>query len=202
MRGPEVPCQERGRPARKDRMFRGAVMLPIAVVRGLGLLISGVVLAVGLIGCAPAAPIAAATLPPSPTPAATPTPQPPEGPHARIHAADGRVVFVRLEVADTAERKTVGLSGRSSLAADAGMIFVYSSDHRGAFWMKDTWIPLSIAFLAEDGRILEIQDMEPNTEDSHFPKQMYRYALEVNRGFFENNGVKAGDGVDLRLGGR
>lgn len=158
-----------------------------------------------LAGCSTAAalPTPTAILTPSPTakPTPTPTPAAPEGPHARIVTADGREVFVRLEVADTAEKRTVGLSKRSSLPEDAGMIFLYPSDHRGAFWMKDTWIPLSIAFLAADGRIIEIQHMEPNTTNTHQPAQMYRNALEVNQSFFEKNGVNVGDRVDLRLGG-
>ncbi len=167
----------------------------------IALILAAVVATLGA-ACAPAAPVPTATVAASPMPAATPTLQPPEGAYARILTSDGRTVYVRLEVADTAQERSVGLSKRSSLPADSGMVFLYQADHQGAFWMKDTWIPLSIAFIASDGRIVEIQDMEANTENVHIPKQSYRNALEVNRGFFENNGVKAGDRVELQLGGR
>ena len=109
---------------------------------------------------------------------------------------------VRLEVADTPESRAIGLSHRPSLPAGDGMLFVFPSDDRAPFWMKDTLIPLSIAFISSDGRILDIQDMQQMTEDLHRPAQPYRYALEVNQGFFKNSGVKAGDRVELQLGGR
>ena len=80
------------------------------------------------------------------------------------------------------------------------MLFVFSSDQQAAFWMKDTFIPLSIAFIAADGRILEIQDMQPLSTDLHRPPSAYRYALEVNQGFLKS--VKAGDRVEFQLGGR
>ena len=157
-----------------------------------------------LMGCSPVAEVVPAPAGPTAAraPTTTPTPAPPLGPHAQIVTADGRAVFVSLEVAATPEQRTVGLSKRALLPAGSGMLFVYPADHQTAFWMKDTWIPLSIAFISADGRILEIQDMEPRSEDLHQPAQAYRNALEVNRGFFENNGVKAGDRVELQLGGR
>ena len=77
--------------------------------------------------------------------------------------------------------------GRTTLPADAGMVFVFSEDHRGPFWMKDTLIPLSIAFYAGDGRILKILDMEPCDADPcplYDPEVAYRGALEVNQGAF------------------
>ena len=81
------------------------------------------------------------------------------------------------------------------------MLFIFVVDQQGPFWMKDTLIPLSIAFIAADGRILEIQDMAPMTEELHRPAQSYRYALEVNQGFFSRNGVNPGDQVEIQLGG-
>lgn len=81
------------------------------------------------------------------------------------------------------------------------MLFVFQSDGRAAFWMKDTWIPLSIAFISSGGRIVDIEDMQPMTENLHQPAQIYRYALEVNQGFFRKNGVNVGDRVKLQLGG-
>lgn len=140
-----------------------------------------------------ATPSATATLPPASAPAA--------GATARILTASGHEVIVMLEVADTPASRAIGLSRRSSLAADGGMLFVFPSDGLAPFWMKDTWIPLSIAFIASDGAIVDIQDMQPMTEDLHSPPRPYRYALEVNQGFFEKNGVRPDDRVEIRLGG-
>ena len=110
-------------------------------------------------------------------------------------------MYLRLEVADTAETMTRGLMGRRSMPEDSGMIFVFAGDQRTPFWMKDTLIPLSIAFISSDGRILEMQEMQPLSEDLHQPSFPYRYALEVNQGFFDRNGVSVGDRVELQLGG-
>jgi uncharacterized protein len=90
--------------------------------------------------------------------------------------------------------------GRTSLAPDAGMAFVYSEDQRNPFWMKDTLIPLSIAFYAADGRILKILDMQPCKEDPcpiYDPGVAYRGALEVNEGAFADWGISVGD--ELRV---
>jgi uncharacterized membrane protein (UPF0127 family) len=103
---------------------------------------------------------------------------------------------VDVEVADSPSERERGLMGRSSLPADAGMIFVYDEDHRGTFWMKDTLIPLSIAFYDAEGRILRILDMKPCRKDPcplYDPKVTYRGALEVNEGAFERWGISAGD---------
>lgn len=89
--------------------------------------------------------------------------------------------------------------GREALAADAGMIFVWDRDIREGFWMKDTLIPLSIAFIASDGVIIDIQDMEPQTLTVHYPSGPYRYALEVNKGYFQGNRIRIGDRADVRL---
>jgi uncharacterized protein len=101
-----------------------------------------------------------------------------------------------VEVADTPAEHEQGLMGRATLPADAGMAFVFSEEHSGPFWMKDTLIPLSIAFYAGDGRILKILDMEPCDADPcplYDPKVAYRGALEVNQGAFAGWGISAGD---------
>jgi len=103
---------------------------------------------------------------------------------------------VSVEVADTDAERGRGLMGRSSLPPDAGMLFVYEKDHSGAFWMKDTLIPLSIAFYAGDGRILKILDMAPCKHDPcplYDPGVAYRGALEVNAGAFRRWGISEGD---------
>jgi uncharacterized protein len=77
------------------------------------------------------------------------------------------------------------------------MIFVYQEYSRGAFWMKNTPLPLSIAFLTRDGRVIYIADMKPFSEKLIEPPQSYMYAIEVNQGVFDRLGVKAGDMVGL-----
>jgi uncharacterized membrane protein (UPF0127 family) len=117
----------------------------------------------------------------------------------RIHTRDG-VVTVRAEVADTDAEQTRGLSGRSSLGRDAGMAFVFDRPVRMAFWMKDTQIPLSIAFWDGNGRIEAILDMPPCPGDpcpTYRPDQPFIGALEVNAGFFARNGVREGDRIEF-----
>jgi hypothetical protein len=102
-----------------------------------------------------------------------------------------------VEIADTPEERQRGLSFRESLAADAGMLFDYGQETGAAFWMKDTAIPLSIAFIAADGRIVDIQDMEPLSEEMHRSPEPYQWAVEANRGWFAAHGVSMGDEVRL-----
>jgi uncharacterized membrane protein (UPF0127 family) len=116
--------------------------------------------------------------------------------------ADGGPVRLDVEIADTDERREFGLMFREALPADSGMVFVYQTDETGGFWMKDTLIPLSIAFYDSNGRILRILDMEPCRADPcpvYDPGVAYRGALEVNRGAFRRWGVEAGDRVVLEV---
>lgn len=103
----------------------------------------------------------------------------------------------RVEIADTAESRQRGLMFRTELAPDEGMLFVFPESRPRSFWMKDTEIPLSIAYIAADGRILEIHDMEPFSLSPVRSRYPARYALEVNRGRFAEVGVRVGDVVDL-----
>jgi uncharacterized membrane protein (UPF0127 family) len=103
---------------------------------------------------------------------------------------------VAVEVADTPSEREHGLMGRASLPANAGMVFTFPADRRGAFWMKDTLVSLSIAFYGADGRILRILDMAPCERDPcplYDPEVAYRGALEVNQGAFERWGISEGD---------
>jgi len=109
-------------------------------------------------------------------------------------------VTVHVELAATERERARGLMGRSALAEDAGMVFVFPQKSRDAFWMKDTLIPLSVAFYDENGRILRILDMEPCHSDPcriYQPGVAYQGALEVNRGAFRRWGVRAGDVLRL-----
>ncbi len=102
-------------------------------------------------------------------------------------------IYVELAMEHSQHRK--GLSGRDSLCDPCGMLFIFDENISSGFWMKDTSIPLSIAFIAEDGTILDIQDMEPYTDDEHKPEGEYRYALEVNKAFFQDNDIHVGNMV-------
>ena len=102
--------------------------------------------------------------------------------------------------AATPSARNQGLMGRESLREDAGMVFRFPGEHRGGFWMKNTTIPLSIAFFDSAGRIVAIMDMDPCTQDPcpvYDPGVPYHGALEVNQGFFEQQGIAEGDVVRL-----
>jgi len=102
---------------------------------------------------------------------------------------------ITAEVAKTADEVTTGLMYRFSLKPDHGMVFVFDQAQPRAFWMKNTFIPLSIAFVAPDGRILNIEDMAPKDETSHWSSGPAMYAIEMRRGWFVERGIKAGDRV-------
>jgi uncharacterized protein len=109
-----------------------------------------------------------------------------------------RAVTVRVEIADSPSERRRGLMGRRTLAPRAGMLFVYPQDATGGYWMKDTLIPLDIAFIGARGRILRIFTMAPCRRDPcrvYDPRVRYRSALEVNAGSFRRWGVRVGDRV-------
>jgi uncharacterized membrane protein (UPF0127 family) len=120
---------------------------------------------------------------------------------ATLHIdTEGDVVEVRVEVADSQVEMARGLMGREHLDEDAGMVFVSPEPTDTSFWMKDTLIPLSVAFWDEGGRIFRIHDMEPCREEPcplYEPGGPWIGAVEVNRGFFEAHGVQVGDRVRL-----
>jgi uncharacterized protein len=119
---------------------------------------------------------------------------------AVIRTAD-RTLQVQVEIAETTAQKERGLSGRRTLAPNSGMAFLWTSDVRGRFWMKNTSVPLSIAFWGKRGRILRILDMAPCLRDPckvYDPKVAFRGALEVNRGAFARWGVRPGAFVTIR----
>lgn len=110
-------------------------------------------------------------------------------------------VELRVEVADDPAERARGLMGRDHLPEDLGMAFLFEGETQAEFWMKDTLIPLSIAFWDEDGRIVAILDMRP-CEREPCPRYAagvpYVGAVEANLGWFERNGVRVGDRVELR----
>lgn len=102
---------------------------------------------------------------------------------------------VVAEVARTMEQRATGLMNRFSLRTDHGMIFVFERAEPLWFWMKNTYIPLSIAFIDAGGRILNIEDMAPQTENTHGSKGPAQYALEMRKGWFREHGIARGDQV-------
>jgi hypothetical protein len=100
-----------------------------------------------------------------------------------------------VEVAKTPEERAKGLMHRKHLAKDEGMLFIFEAEGYHGFWMKNTLIPLSIAFLDKEGKIVRISEMKPLTLTSHDPPQPILYALEMNMGWFAAHGIKEGDVV-------
>jgi uncharacterized protein len=131
---------------------------------------------------------------------ASPTPGPTFDSSTAILRGDEGSVLIKVEVAQSAEQRSRGLMFRESLPADSGMVFLFFERSRGGFWMKNTRIPLSIAFFGESGKILDILDMEPCRADpcpSYTPDSAYFGALEVNQGAFEEWGISEGDVIHM-----
>lgn len=132
---------------------------------------------------------------PHPAPAA---PQPRFGRGTLVFVQDGRRVRLTVEIADTPAARAHGLMYRRHLDEDAGMLFVFDEDGRWGFWMKNTFIPLSIGFLDRTWRLLEILDMpvaadpERGPWPTYEPARPYRYAVEVNQGYFVRRGIAPG----------
>ncbi len=107
---------------------------------------------------------------------------------------------LNLEVAKTDQERERGLMFRESMPENQGMLFVFQPQSRAGFWMRNTLIPLSLAWLDAGGVIVDIQDMQPLTETVHMPAAPYSYAIEANRGWFQASGVVPGQHVRLCLG--
>ena len=108
-------------------------------------------------------------------------------------------IELEVEVATTFEEHILGLMYRDKLEENDGMLFVFPGEKVLSFWMKDTRIPLSIAFIKEDGRIVQIESMKPYSLDTHVSKEKARYALEMNEGWFRVHNVREGDTVKIPL---
>mgnify|MGYP001610245972 CR=1 FL=1 len=118
--------------------------------------------------------------------------------------AFGRQPFVELnagihrieaEVANTQDARMLGLMHRKSMAAHRGMLFVYDVPSPQCMWMRNTLIPLSVAFLDEQGRIINVEEMQPRTESNHCAARPAKFSLEMNAGWFRQRGLKAGDAI-------
>jgi uncharacterized protein len=105
--------------------------------------------------------------------------------------------LIRAEVAADFASRAQGLMYRTAMPSNAGMLFIFDEAAAQCMWMKNTLIPLSVAFIDEQGTVINIEDMAPQTEDSHCARRPASYALEMNRGWFAARGIKPGS----RIGG-
>ncbi len=120
-------------------------------------------------------------------------------PISTVTTSAGERLPVEVEIADTDAERQTGLMGRNVLPENAGMLFVFEGEQTLSFWMRDTLIPLSIAYIDAEGRIVDIQDMQPldDVPPHYVSAEPAQYALEVNQGFLEERGVVVGDTVEL-----
>ncbi|HET8748613.1 MAG TPA: DUF192 domain-containing protein [Ramlibacter sp.] len=127
---------------------------------------------------------------------------------AAVHAQEPQMNLPRVkltagmhvidaQVAATNEQRMTGLMHRKEMPQHEGMLFVFEYPAQQCFWMKNTLLPLSVAFVADDGTIVNIDEMQPQTLDSHCSEKPVRYVLEMNKGWFSKKGIKAG----AKLGG-
>ncbi len=104
---------------------------------------------------------------------------------------------IDAQVAQTPLQRQIGLMHRAEMPQHEGMLFVFEFPSQQCFWMKNTLLPLTAAFVADDGTIVNLEDMKPQTTDSHCSAKPVRYVLEMNQGWFAKKGIKAG----AKLGG-
>jgi uncharacterized membrane protein (UPF0127 family) len=109
---------------------------------------------------------------------------------------------IRAQLAVTPQQRQIGLMFRASMPNHEGMLFVFEDASPQCFWMRNTLIPLSIAFLADDGTVVNLADMKPQSDDSHCSAKPVRYALEMNQGWFTKRGVKPGTRISGELFGK
>ena len=102
---------------------------------------------------------------------------------------------IQAEVASTPQARQVGLMNRTSMPTDSGMLFIFDQKATHCFWMSNTKIPLAIAFLADDGKIVNIEEMQAETLNNHCPKAPVRYALEMNRQWFSQRAISPGSAI-------
>ena len=99
---------------------------------------------------------------------------------------------IQAELADTPKAREVGLMNRTSMPTNSGMLFIFEQKAGHCFWMNNTKIPLSIAFIADDGKIVNIEEMQAGTTNNHCPKAAVRYALEMNKQWFSERVISPG----------
>ncbi len=116
------------------------------------------------------------------------------GPQPKLPTVDlqAGMHIIKAEVAQTGEQQMTGMMFRRSMGTNEGMLFVNPGSERRCFWMRNTLIPLAIAFIADDGTIVNIAEMQAQSDQSHCSEKPVRYALEMNQGWFAKRGIKAG----------
>lgn len=117
-----------------------------------------------------------------------------QGPQPRLPTVDLRAGMhtIKAELAVTAEQQMTGMMFRKEMNGNEGMLFVNEEKSARCFWMRNTLVPLTIAFIDNDGTIVNLADMQPLDERSHCAKAPVRFALEMRQGWFEKRGIKAG----------
>jgi len=120
-----------------------------------------------------------------------------EGPQPRLPEVQlqSGMYLIKAEVAGDFSTRMVGMMMRREMAANEGMLFLFPEREKQCMWMKNTLLPLSVAFMDDKGVILNIEDMQPQTEDSHCSKGVAPYALEMRLGWFKQKGIKAGSKI-------
>lgn len=122
------------------------------------------------------------------------TAQAQEGPQMGLRRVELAAGMYRIDaqVAMSPEQRQIGLMFRKDMPTQEGMLFVFEQPSTQCFWMKNTVLPLTAAFVADDGTIVNLADMKPQTLDSHCSSKPVRFVLEMNKGWFEQRGLKAG----------
>ena len=117
-----------------------------------------------------------------------------DGPQPRLPTVDltAGMHVIKAEVAQTGDQQAVGMMFRKEMGANEGMLFVNAEASGRCFWMRNTLIPLAIAFIDEDGTIVNIAEMQPQSDASHCSAKPVRFALEMRQGWFAKRGLKAG----------
>lgn len=119
-----------------------------------------------------------------------------QDPKFQVISLNAGIHVIKAEVASTNAERQQGLMFREKMAPNEGMVFVFDGPAEVCMWMKNTLLPLSVAFIDERGKIINIEDMKPQTTDSHCGKKLVRYALEMNQGWFKQKNIKPGTSIE------
>jgi uncharacterized membrane protein (UPF0127 family) len=117
-----------------------------------------------------------------------------DGPQPRLPTIKltAGMYIIHAEVAQNPNEQTIGMMHRQTMGINEGMLFIYDTLQVRCFWMRNTLLPLTIAFIADDGSIVNLKDMQPKTENPHCSTEPVRYALEMNQGWFDKRSLKPG----------
>lgn len=105
---------------------------------------------------------------------------------------------IDTQLAVTSEQREIGLMFRRDMPQNEGMLFIFENPSRLCFWMKNTLLPLTAAFVADDGTVVNLENMKPQTTDSHCSAKPVRFVLEMNQGWFAKKGIKPGSKISGR----